>query len=98
MMNKSSPGYDQRTTKSSKFQSRFQIATSRVLLNKAVQALKKTPEGCGFLNATNFHRFHVLIFKLFSLQHNDQLDSESPINTQLLHLLRRNHSVNSSND
>ena len=66
-----------------------QIAALQVLHNRAHQALKQSPRDCekSFFNTTNFHRFRVPLLKLFSAQLTDQTDSDSQINTLLLHLL-----------
>ena len=67
----------------------------QVLLNKGLQALKKTPEDCDkkFFTATNFHRFHVQLIKHFLTQLSDQVDSVSLIITLILHLLNQNCSL-----
>ena len=43
-------------------------------------------------------RFHVRFIKLFSSQLNDQTDSESIINSVLLHLLNQKHSLHAFHD
>ena len=76
------------------FRKQFQIAALHFLLNKVLQALKETPDDCGntFFNTTNFHRFGVHLFKFFSPPLKDQTDSDSLINTLLIHLLNQSHS------
>ena len=91
----SSPASHKQTAKSSKFRKQFQIATVCVLLNKALQALKETPEDCEntFLYRTNNHRFHVHKFKLFFLQRTDQIDSDSLVNTLFSRFPNQNYSL-----
>ena len=58
---------------------------------------ERNPDDCGkktFFNTSNFHRFHVQLFKLFLPQSNDQADSNSIINTLSIHLLKQNLSLN----
>ena len=76
------------------------MAASRVLLTNIFHVLKENPRGCdkNFVNAANFHRFHVHLFKVFSPHINDQADSDSLINTLFLHLVNQNDFLNISND
>ena len=85
------------TAKSSKFRRQFHIAALRFVLNKALQALKENPNDCykTYFNITNFHRFHVHLFKHFSPQLIDQTDYNSIIKILLILLLNRNHSLDS---
>ena len=78
----------------------MQVAAYRVLLTKALQPLKEHHEDCekNIFNAKNFHRFYVHFLKFFSSQLNDQVDSVSPINTLLLHLINQGLSLITSND
>ena len=69
------------TTKSFEVRKRVTTPALRLLLNKAPQGLKETPEDCVFFNATNFHRFYVQLFNIFSLQLDDQPDADSLIYT-----------------
>ena len=92
------PGCHNQTTRTSRSQKQFQIAALRVLLNKACQTLKVTPEDFEIFNETNFHRFHVYLFKLSSTQLNDETDSKSLINTLLLHLINQHHWLNTFNN
>ena len=68
------------------------IAALRVFFSKALQALKEAPDDCEntAVNTTNFRRFQVHLFKLFSPQLNGQTDSHSLINTLLIHFLNQN--------
>ena len=90
-----SPESHNPTAKTSEFRKHFQIVDLPVFLNKALQALKEAPEGCEntFFNTTNFTRFHVQLFRLFSPQIKDQTDTDSLINTMIIHLLNQNHSL-----
>ena len=83
-------------TNSSKVQRQFRIAALRVLHNKALQVLREHPD-CdkNIFNATNCQRLHVL--KSFSPQLNDQVDSGALNNSLLLHLIIKDHSLNTSN-
>ena len=56
---------------------------------------KNTPGECEqiLFSTTNFHRFHVHLFKLFFPQLNDQTYSDSEINLLLFHFLNQNHSL-----
>ena len=65
----------------------------RVLLDKALQALEETPDDFekAILITTNFHWFRVDLFKLLSPQLNNETDSDSVINTVLIHFLNLNH-------
>ena len=72
----------------------FQKCRWRVLFNKTLQALEENLIKCG----KKIHPFGVQISRLFSLQPNDQVDSESLWNTLLLHLINHGHSLNVSND
>ena len=96
----SSPACHNQIGKSSKFQRQLETPALRIFLSKAFQALMDNAEDCGIkvFNATNFYRFHVHFFKLFSTQCNDHTDSYSLINTLLLHFLRQDHSLNKFND
>ena len=71
-------------------QRQFQGAALRVLLNKALQVLKETPENCDIFNATNFHRSHGQLFNFFSTQLKDQKDSDTCIQTLQLYLINQN--------
>ena len=79
----------------SEFEWQVRIAAFRILLNYAVQALKGTPDDCDetFFNTTTFRQFHVQLFKLLSPQLSDQSDSDSIVNTLLLHHKNQNHSL-----
>ena len=81
-------------------QRRFQTAAFRVLVNKVLQAQQETREVCDktIFNATIFHRFHVGPFEHFTPQLNDHSDSDFVIQTLPLHLLNRNHSLDTLND
>ena len=46
-----------------------------------------------FFNTTNFHRFHVHLFKLSSPELQHQTDSDSLINTMLIYLLSQFQSL-----
>ena len=73
----------------SKIRRQYQNAALLFFLNKAAQALKENPDDCDktFFNTTNFHRFDVQLFKRSSPQLNVQTNSDSAINTLLLHFL-----------
>ena len=85
----SSPVSHNQTAKSFQFRRQLQNAALSVFFNKALQALKASPDDCEntFFNTTNLHRFHVHLFKLFSPHSNDQTDSDSVSNTMIFHLL-----------
>ena len=87
------PGCYNQVAKSSKFGRHFHILAPRVILKKALQALKEAPENSHFFDATNFHRFHVHLSKLLSRQLSDQTGSDSLIKTLLLHLINHDHSL-----
>ena len=91
--------YDQ-TANSSQFRGRFQINALSVLLNKALQVLKETPDVCEntFFNTTIFHRFYVHLFKRFSPQTKDQIDSDSFISKTIFHILNQNHWLDTFHD
>ena len=91
MITSSTASHD-RTAKPSEFRKQFQIAALGVHFNRYLQALKKTPVVCEntFFNTTNFHRFHVHSFKLFSSQLNDQMDSDSLININMFQISNPN--------
>ena len=61
------------------------IAALRVHLNNAFHVLKENLQDCELFKATNFHRFHLYLFKLFSPQLSDQTYADSLIVTLLLH-------------
>ena len=92
---KSFLGSHNQTIKFSKFIKQYQIAVSRIVLNNALQVLQETPDDCEqtFLNTTNFHRFHVILLKLFSTQLNDRTDSDSVINSLFLPFSNQNPSL-----
>ena len=71
------PECHNQTTKSRKLPRQFQIAALRVLLNKALQALTETPEDCEFFDLAIFYRYHLHLYKSFSTQLNDEIDSKS---------------------
>ena len=89
------PGCYNRQTKSSKFGRHFQLDQLRVLLTRDLEALKEYIEHCdkNFFSATNYHRFHVRLFKPLSPQLNDQAVSDSIFNTLLLPLIYQDLSL-----
>ena len=95
MMYTSSPACHNQIAKFSKFTSQFQLAAIRDLLNKALQALKETPDECEktFFNTTSFHCFHGLLFKIVSPQLNDQTDFDSTIKSLPNHFHNQNDSL-----
>ena len=75
-------------------QKKIQKNMLRVLRNKVLQALKETLDDCQrktFFYRTNFHRFHVHLFILYSTQLKYQIVCNPIIDTVLLHLLNKNH-------
>ena len=68
--------------------------------NKALQALKETPDDCEntFFNKTNFNRFHVHLFKIYFPQMKDQTDADSLINAMVIRLLNQNHSLDTCHE
>ena len=94
-MHTSSPANRNQTAESFKLRRPILIAEFRVLLNKALQALKGTPDDYEktLFNTTGFHRFHLPLFKLFSTPLNDQTDSAFIINPLLNHFLNQNNSL-----
>ena len=48
------------------------------------------------MNATNFHRFHVHLFNLFSPQLNNQADLDYLSSTLFLHFVNQNRLLNIS--
>ena len=71
----------------------FHIAALPILLNKSLQALKETLEGCESFNATIFYRFHVHLCKRFSIQLNDQTVYDSFFFILLLYLMNQDQSL-----
>ena len=70
-----------------------------MLLTKALQALKEDFEDCdkSFFNVTLFQCFQLHLFRFFPPQLNDQADSNSFMNTHLLHLVNENNPLKLSN-
>ena len=93
-----SPGCRNQTTNSFKIPRQFQIAALRVFLNKALQSLKENPEDCEFYNLAIFYRFYLHLYKLFSSQLNDEIDSNSLKKILLLQLINSDNSLNTFND
>ena len=91
----SSPACHNQTAKPSKFRKQIQITAVCIPHNKALQAVKEIPDDYErtFFNTTNFHRFHVHLFKMFSPQLNDQTDLDSIFIILLIHLLNQNYSL-----
>ena len=94
----SSPGCQNQTAKPMKNPRAVPICCDTSSSQQGPSTSEGDPEGCEFFNATNFHRFHVPLFKLSSPKLNDQTDSDSLINTLLLHMITQDHSQNTFND
>ena len=94
-MKTSSSACQNQTAKSFKFPKEFQIAALRFFLKEALQALKETPDDSEkkFFNTNEIHSFQVLLFEHFYLQLNDQIDSDSIINTLQIFFLNQNQSL-----
>ena len=94
------PGGQKIESKFPNFPRQFQIAPLPLRLTKPLQVLKENPElyDKSSFNGTNFYRFFVTLFKVSSSQLKDQNDSDSPINTLLLHLNNEDQSLKNSND
>ena len=90
----SSPANPNQTTKCGQFRRQLQIAALRVLLNKALEALKETPDDYEktFFKTTIFHGIHNHFSNSFFLRSKNQADSDFLINRLSIHLFNQNRS------